>query len=175
MNEKVQYAIQAPPDYSETFSNFVGEICQQLSSVFETTLLHDSDMNYSSAQHISLWLDESYMPVNAKSDKVLYKLIVFISSKGPFFTFLCKYCKDVSKKELKKEKLPHSGQYWLSFNQNEIPPQFFPYMKHIEVELTSFNYTLLSGAILREIVEGHQTDMDGRPATLFDVLFSELH
>lgn len=174
MNEKILQAIHTPADYSESFDNFVGEICQNLSSVFRVTLKQDTDMNYSSAQKIILWLDKEYTPVNIGDEKVQYKLIVFVSSKGQFFTFLCEYCKNVTSKEFKKLKLLHPGRYWFKFKSDEIPPYIQSYMERIEVEMTLLNYTLLSGSILSEKVEGVVTDLDGILATLFEALFSEL-
>ena len=58
MNKKILNAIQAPADFSNSFSNFVGEISQSLSNILGVALTHDNDMNYNSAQRINLWLNE---------------------------------------------------------------------------------------------------------------------
>jgi hypothetical protein len=40
--------------------------------------------------------------------------------------------------------------------------------------LESNGYRRLSGPVLNELAPGHVTEMDGVPATVFDVLFSEI-
>jgi hypothetical protein len=173
MDERIREALQTPPDFSEAFDNFVDKICERLSSVFGVLLYHDNDMNYSAAHQIKLHLNREYVPINFKSADVIYELVTLISSKGPFFTFICLHREYVT--DFESLALPAPGEYWLRLEPDKISPKIQAQMSLIIAEMELMNYTLLSGTLLDQVIEGFVTDMDGIPATLFQVLFSELY
>jgi len=156
-------AMREPADYSELFRQRVGKIADRLSQVIGTPVTHDADMNYSSAQKIKLWLDAKGWAIAPDSPDAEYALIVLISSKGPYFAYAW----------LGRDR-SQAGSHWRAHYGADLPEPLWSYAERITSELKGMGYRPISGPILNEVVEGFLTDMDQTPATVFQVLFTEL-
>lgn len=149
----------SPIDYSSSFTSVVEEMKNYLINRIGIHVIHDNDMNYSASQKLVLFLDEKgNLAKDDLSAKI--KLVIFISSKGKLVTFLL---------------YPRSGSNsWgpASFDNTEAITSICPIMKDLAAK---FGYQIAFGPVLHKEVEGYETDMDGKRATVFEILFSELY
>src|SRR5262249_36551984 len=93
MDERIKAALGKPINYSEEFTLEVSKTCNHLADQLDLPLNHVSTTNYSASQEITLCLDRTYLPVEYRDKRAEYQIKIFISSRGPFFTYLCKMLK----------------------------------------------------------------------------------
>ena len=153
MKQYILQAIEKEPDYSEAFTKKVDTLRKDLAVTLNIDLLHDTDMNYSVAQKLSHLTRDS----NGKG----YKMDIYISSRAPIFT-VC-WLKCVSNNE------------WSAIVGEQLPKSIQRLKEKVVVRLQEKGMKEIEADKLNELVPGAVTDMDGAPATFFDVLFSELH
>ena len=154
----LERAIQAPTDYSPQFVQRVAELGEAITSRIGAQLEHDPDMNYSAAQKLTLWLDENGGVAQSYSN-ALFQLDFLVSSKAHVYTIVC----------WKRDNL---GRWQQSRESQDI---FADLLSRAGGCLQELGYAFLPESNLSTIVDGHLTDLDGAPATLFQVLFSELY
>lgn len=57
----------------------------------------------------------------------------------------------------------------------EIKPDIYRYIRVVSEKIIQRGYELIAGEVLHKKIEGYFTGLDGAPATLFEILFSELY
>src|SRR5271165_4537348 len=87
LNAAVQRALSAKPDYSDAFTERVCSMARLVEKGVSSGVQHDDDMNYSASQKIVVWLDVSCRAIPPNDREGKYRLVDYVSSKGPFFTF----------------------------------------------------------------------------------------
>lgn len=146
MSTDLNHYLGQPPDYSESFTRRVEALADQVRARCGATVSHSADMNYASSQTITATPESGDCQVRC-----------YVSSRGPLFTIAT---------------FEREGNAWrIAPNECRSCAQLIACVRDISVEFA-----------LREVpskdwslpAPGHVTDMDGAPATLFDVLFSEL-
>ena len=137
-------------DYSEAFTSKVARIGNDVAGRCGLTFRHIKSMNYSVAQVLVVSL-------NGRDDKTFR---VYVSSKGPLFAIV--------PFEKRQDGWHASRESWAS---------------DVAVSRSiDCVRAVLAVEGLEEVAESHwgqgvpgmKTDMDGAPATVFDVLFSEI-
>ncbi len=169
----LERALNAEPNYSTEFTDEVRLLANTLEEVAPGPVEHDADMNYSASQKISVWLNKLCKPVPPRDPKAKYRVVIYVSSKGPFFTFATLKLSPAA--EIWKEEVPGQTMHcWVQLGYSDVPGKIKPIQKRITTAMESHGYSLLDESALSRIVEGKSTELDGKPATVFEVLFSEL-
>jgi hypothetical protein len=164
MDARVLAALKRSADYSPVFTERVASIANSIANELGCACYHDRDMNYASAQKISLSLDEQGKFCET-SGSAKYQVDVLISSKDKFFTVV--FLQRLYDGDLEEN-------VWRS--SRSAPNSRIKDVGLLLVELVQKRgYYLLEGEILDERVLGLNTEMDGVPATVFEGLFSELY
>lgn len=170
-NRIIQNALEAPPNYSEEFAVWVEEVAAAIAARLGVNVEHNSDMNYSVAHQIVIKYDDDGHP--AQPDKgYRYRLIVLLSSRGKFYTIVVYRRTDVGC-DYREYGLPSAGTYHLRFDYRE-QEGIQSSLESIRGVLQNVDVHEVDPDYLNEYVPGKVTEMDGVPATLFQVLFSEL-
>ena len=160
MDKDIQLALERQPDYSERFTQRMEFLRASISRSLEVPVYLQSDMNYSASQKLSIVLDGNQRACDMESDSHVFKLLFLVSSRGPFFTFVC---------------LHRVGQNeWARMSNSKECKGHDSIIEQVNTELEKEGLKALSEDILEETAVGHTTLMDGAPATVFQVLFSEL-
>jgi hypothetical protein len=129
-------------------------------------------MNYSASQKIVVWLDRLCRPVPPNRLDAAYRLVDYVSSKGPFFATSLMKLSDTTA-GWKEKGLTKPGKYWTVIAAKGLPGRIMLIRKKVAAVMTSHAYLQLQEPILSKEAVGHLTQLDGRPATIFDVLFGE--
>ncbi len=99
-------------------------------------------------------------------------LSVFVSSRGSYYTYVLRRLEKPSF-DFGKLGLPQPKAVW-----NTVAVQNEAWLKEVMTAIDSImkrnSYLCLEGQVLSKIVEDKYTDMDGKPASVFEVLFSEI-
>jgi hypothetical protein len=155
---KIQNAVDAPADFTNTFTGKVESIGITLRELIQVPIAHKKDMNYANGQSLCFGLDADGHAMSRET--ALYEIYVYISSKGELFAFHFLIRVKLNEwRPIEEAELPH-GSSDLIFRVNE--------------QLETLGYERVPKAELAKEVPGQFTEMDGAPASLFDVLFSEL-
>lgn len=167
-------ALDLEPDYSEAFTDKVKSLVRALQEVLSARIEHDADMNYSAAQKIVIWLDGKCRPVWPSVDRAVFQVLVLVSSRGAFFTIVTMRLTQ-SATDWKEKGLEKPGPVWAPAGNGDLPDEIVNLKKTIAAVMQSKHYTLLEGPVLSREVAGQLTELDGKPATVFEVLFSEVY
>jgi hypothetical protein len=153
----IQAALDALPDRSPGFTAEVQRLGAALQAALGVSLKHDSDMNYANGQKLAVGVLEDGTAVEMQRSH--FEVDIYISSKGRFYAMLF----------LQRVR----GNEWKTLDP-EVALGAPALLRTIRGTLAHAGYKELAGAQLWDTVPGHLTEMDGVPATLFAVLFSEI-
>jgi hypothetical protein len=174
LNGAVKRALSAKPDYSAAFTQRVRTLAKTVEDKLALPVQHDADMNYSAGQQVIVWLDKSCHPVLPNDRDAKYRLVDYVSSKGPFFAFVVMRLSDTAA-GWREKGLTEPRPYWTIIGAKDLLEKIASIQKKISAVLRSSDYALVEEPVLSQEVEGHVTELDGKPATVFEVLFSEIH
>jgi hypothetical protein len=161
-------------DYSEAFTRRVAQLAHAIGDDLATPVEHDMEMNYSSAQKIAIALNAAFQPVPSGSAEIAYRLHVCVSAKARYFAFVVLGLSS-SEDGWREHGLERPGRYWTVLDENAVPAGIRLLQRKIAAMLKVKGYTVIEGSLLSRIAEGHLTQMDERPATVFEVLFGEMY
>ncbi len=105
-------------DYSPVFTQAVESLHRFIEAEITGPVEHDDDMNYSSAQKLVVWLDERSQIVTSHDPKAVYRLIIFVSSRGRFFAFITLGLTPAAESEKGSDK---QKQYWSLIAEENLP------------------------------------------------------
>ena len=169
MDNKILTSLRNPSDYTEKFTEKVKNLSDSISASIGLNLHHDKDMNYRASQRLCLFLDENYSISNKHSIHTKYEIVFLISSKANFFTYVCLQ---------KREPHPnenHNTPYWELMREEKIKPDIYRYIRVVCEKIIKQGYELICGDVLQKKIEGYLTEIDGDPATIFEIFFAELY
>ncbi len=161
IDKNLEAALSAFADYSSSFVEVVEELRASLSEALGVTFHRINDMNYSSSQTIRLMLNEKYMPVSDRHAATFW-INTFVSSKGKFYFISC------------RARDTQPSRTWRIVPDAAINQEASSYVRRIKEKLEDKGYVSLPNQALSEIASNHRTQLDNLPATVFQVLFSEL-
>ena len=164
MNSELEKAMDLPPDFSSSFTDRMAILADHIARSLSIPVSHETEMNYSSAQKLKVWADVQGTPVLPLDRKARYVVVVFVSSRAPYCAIVCLEIIGLQSGRLELKALPLEN----------VPPGLRACADQIAAKLADAGYHFISGDISKEIAKGHVTEMDGAPATVFDVLFSEI-
>ena len=149
--------LKSKPDFSISFTQKVETIKNKLEVRLNAYNLirHDVDMNYSSSQCLEIYTDRNINLV--KQIDAVFLLKVFVSSRCPLYSYLF----------YRKE----NHNTW-KFAQNLNG--FEELLTKINIFMEKHNFTLFPYKYKSVVVNGFKTELDNRPATYFEILFSEI-
>ncbi len=157
-DDKILQTMTAKAENYASFTNRVKGIGKIISEELGISVRHDPDMNYSRGQKLSFWVNHQGISVGI--EKGDFEIALFISSKGKLCAW--RFLKKITRNE------------WGPTSLESLPGQFKQMIGKLTLKLESHGYQLITDDILDQFVPGHYTEMDEAPATLFNVLFSEL-
>ena len=145
------------PDFSEKFTDRVEEMRSVLELIVNCPVTHDDDMNYAAAQKLIFYIDQDGAPTSQET--AANKIVFYISSKAKFVSYLMfpKLRKNIWGPPILKISNSHSAI-------NRIATIF----------ADRIGYTI-PDIDLHQEVEGRATELDGKPATIFEILYSEIY
>jgi len=158
-DDMLTLALSKPADYSGNFDRIVEELRLNLSHALGQSCSRDGDMNYSSSQEIELRLDKAHEPVSTLKE-ALFRIIIFISSKGKFFTVRCRTRDSLNR--------------WVLIPDSERDRNVQAYVQRAGQFMEANGYVSLPQSVLSRQADDHLTRLDKLPASVFDVLFSEI-
>lgn len=172
MNAQLTKALQSPVDYSAEFSEKVKKIRDQISEELGTEVGLDSDMNYRAGQRIVVRFNDELEPIAWQDSLAVIDLSVFISSRASYHTYLLRRLEKPSF-DFAKLGLPQPKDVWNTVTAGE---ETWPKaaMTVIDSVMKKNSYVRLERSELSQVVDGKFTDLDGKPASMFEVLFSEI-
>jgi hypothetical protein len=170
----IQVALNTAPDFSIAFTREVKSLLHAVADGLSGPVEHDDDMNYSAAQKLVVWLDRDCHLLSPRDPKAVYRLIVFVSSRGRFYAFIALGLSSSTARgrENGLEKPPRS---WSRITKNNLPDGIKRLQKRIASVMEMKGFSLLDDSVLSQVAEGHWTKLDERPATVFETLFSEMY
>jgi len=123
-------------------------------------------MNYSSSQQLVIGLDALGTAVRSLATTSATKVVAYVSSRGKFFTVLV----------FEAKENPRVAKEWIRLGSDEEVRRVgaSEVVRALSSLLEAEGYRKLSGPMLWDLAPDHVTEMDGAPATVFDVLFSEI-
>jgi hypothetical protein len=146
--------LAAPIERSEQFAERVAAVGQRLSAVLGIPVHHDADMNYRAGQLLTAYIGPDGAPV-AADEGAGTMLRVAVSSRGPLWTLMAW-----------RQDTPRRGSPTAVPAGDPVPM--------IAAVLADAGLQQVPPDRLDDPVPGHETDLDGAPATLRDVLFCEV-
>jgi hypothetical protein len=152
--EHIEKALILDEGYSKEFSDRVAIMGQTLSEHLGFPVAHDVDMNYRAGQSLSFSLLDR--PPYTFSERGNREIKIFISSRSDLFCFVCP---DERGMFVPSEKFPEPVQKIVGTCRNILKEMGF---KEVENFLLNIK------------VPGFFTVLDNLPATLFQILFSEI-
>lgn len=161
MDSNVQTALRRQPDYTDSFTQQVAVLANLLARSIGVPVYHDSDMNYNASQKLSIFLADNHRVCDRNAEHVTHEIAFLISSRGSFFTSVCLH--RIAQNE------------WMGSGKCESNKQVQTIQEQVKTVLKREGLQPLYGGLLNELAEGQVTEMDGVPATVFQVLFSELY
>lgn len=140
-------------DSSLEFKNKIIIINEYVKHAIPTSSNINHDMNYSAAQSISLYFATNWQPIKSINN-AQRSIKIWISSKIPFFTL--------------KSFIKNGTAWWPS----EDIPLFLT--EAIAKILLQFDYKAFPNEVINNVVNEYVTDLDGKPASFFEIFFSEI-
>lgn len=125
---------------------------------------HDRGMSYASSQQLVLGLTAMGTVVPSLDPSSVAKVVAYVSSKGKLFAILA----------FEVEKATRAAKEWLPARGEGHHAGLREVVGKLASVLEAEGYHRLSGPALERLAPGHVTEMDGAPARVFDVLFTEL-
>lgn len=151
----LEASLRVDPDYSVSFTRKIAALRGVLESNGCTPCFHDDNMDYASGQLLRLFLARSGECTSPQ--EAHYCIGAYISSCGPYFAWRA------------WENRPDAWVLLESF-----PDVVRSTMTHVDTLLEEHGLSRLEGQVLETVVPGRMTRLEGKPATVFEVLFSEL-
>jgi hypothetical protein len=161
MDSTLEEILRAPTDYSAAFTSEVDRLAERAGQALGAPVEHGRDMNYASSQRLVVGIDAAGRPVPALGPSSVAKVVAYVSSKGKVFAVHTFEARTGSR--ALKEWLP-TAKY---SGGSEV-------VQKLSSTLEAQGYRRIAGPVLEQLADGHVTEMDGAPATVFDVLFAEI-
>ena len=164
LQPRVMQAVESEPDYSPAFEQRMADLRERIERDTGHVVEHESDMNYSAAHTLRVPFDAAGNAVTPGGADSRFELVVFVSSKGPFFTV----------RGRERMTGSRSAETWRPHPTREMPGAVQSASEVLHSIMSDAGFEPLNGPVLDIIVPGHYTELDGAPATVFQVLFTEL-
>ena len=166
MIEKIINALNNHCDNSEQFHILTQEIAADVSSKFKCYCKTEPWGNYTYSNKIILFFNNN-QPCLSKSDMFDRELYLLLSARGPFYTFM-NYMK-TNDKDLNGKPL------WIIVDNDNLPKEILKNIKTITTVLRKYNMQFVNDKqMLEQVAEGHYTELDGAPASVYEILFGEI-
>ena len=153
----ISEGLKNKPDFTDKFTERVEIIKAELEKRLDAKnlIFHDDDMNYSSSQCLEIYTDININLVNQID--AIDSLKIFVSSRCPLYSYLFYRKEDYNS--------------W-AFVQNLSG--FDELLNRINRCMVDYNFILLPNSYKDMVINGFYTELDGKAATYFEVLFSEI-
>ena len=167
LNNQILTSLNGPADYSLQFDQRVSALSNFLTARLGLSFIQNRDMNYSSSQTLEVPLDGDGNPISTNASPS-YRFVLFLSSKGPFLAIIV-YCKR-NGTLMSASPVP----FWERCNSMEWSEKVSDLYRKVVSLLEEEGIIEIRDLQWDIKVEGHFTEMDNHPATLFEILFSEI-
>lgn len=169
---ELKKALMANPVYGDAFTTQVKSLAHVIGDALSAEVEHEEDMNYSSGQRIVVWLSEPCRVVAPYDAQAKYRLVDIVSSRGPFFALVILKLSATTDLNAHREQ---PERIWESVGEESLPANVKRLRQRVAALMQTKGYKLLEEPLLSQQVQGRVTELDGKPATVFEVLFSELY
>lgn len=156
-------------DYSGKFTSKILKIKEDAERAFNTMIYHGDDMNYGASQELRFFLDKKGNIITRDNGKRIeelevkarYLIRILISSLGEYYLF-----------ELNKRK----KILWLDGYDyvKETPEKMIEVKNRITDYFEKLDFKSIPEDLLNQKVESKVRALDGKTATVLDIIFSEI-
>ena len=164
MTENIFRALNNPCNSSEQFLAITHEIATNVSLKFNCYYEICIWGNYTYCNIISLFFNNN-KHCESKPEAFDRKIQILISARGPFYVFGHYLCSRDQKGKITSYPV----------TTNNLPVEILESIKAITTILEKYNMQLIDDKqLLAQMADGHYTELDGVPASVFEVLFGEI-
>jgi hypothetical protein len=171
MAARLAEALSTPADYSCAFTERIRELGRHLSSVLGLTMSHNESMDYAAGQMLVLYLDSAACSTESNSPEADYMISLFLSSRGRFVAVHVRHRDSSPARDYRVNRM---GTQWMLTRLCEVPFSIQGVIDRLGSAVASDGWEILDETVLNRLVPGAFTKLDGKPATVFEVLFSEV-
>jgi hypothetical protein len=150
----------APIDYSEQFSKRVADLAAAIGANTGCPVVHDRDMNYRAAQSLHVFFDRK----GCVGDKMaaIVEMRIYVSSKGPVYAV---YLLNIRLTNL---------AYGLRLDPGVLPAAVRQLADDVAARPAAFGLRQIPSSLFEQPAHGCVTELDAKPATIFECLFAEM-
>jgi hypothetical protein len=156
-------ALNKPIRENSKFTDEIDSVGQQLSSLLQLSVKHETDMNYNAGQSIRFEIRVKRPGSSQKSKGSLFEIMVFFSSRSALFVI---YCFD------RQQFLSNSNFPLIA--PNLLPKEILKMCSSVSQQLEFSGFREVPFEILDLPAPNCVTDLDNQPATVFQALFAEI-
>ncbi len=163
--EFLMQVCQRETDYSDGFTKKVSVLGDLIGSALNASIYHDTDMNYSASQKLQVYVgnDKKYLKLENSNAQDLWKISAFIiniyvSSKANLYYI------DIHKKINTREAV----------FPKVIPSFVKTKVSEVKKFMEENGFLPIPEDFLEKTVDGYVTDLERKPATIFEIIFSEI-
>jgi len=172
LEKKVISACNNERDYSIRFENKVKSIQKSAEDFFNTVVDVDDDMDYGASNRLTFYFDKKSRIISSAENytkeerwvKADYFVEVLISSLGDFY-----WSRVVGKKKILGLTMKKNATRTEGFSSEVLQNK-----SKVDDFIENLGFQSIPEILLGKIVPGKKTDLDGSPATVFDIIFSEI-
>ncbi len=172
LEETILRACKNEVDYSSRFEDKIISIQKSAEEYFKTVIDINNDMNYSASNRLIFYMDRNSKLLEdttnfTKENRWLnadHIVEVLISSLGDFYWSRVTGKKKILRFTLKKNATRTDG-FSTSVLQNKT---------RIDEFIERLGFQTIPDPLLWKTVPEIKTDLEGKPATVFDIIFSEI-
>lgn len=170
--EKVIHACDNERDYSIRFKNKVKSIQKSAEDFFNTVVDVDDDMNYGASNKLTFYFDKKTRIISTAENytkeerwlKADHFVEVLISSLGDFY-----WSRVVGKKKILGLTMKKNATRIDGFSSEVLQNK-----SNVDDFIENLGFQSISETLLWKTVPERKTDLNGSPATVFDIIFSEI-
>jgi len=172
LEEIVMRACKNEIDYSSRFEDKIISIQKSGEEYFKTVIDIDNDMNYSASNKLIFYFDKASKMIENSTNftsenrwlNADHIVEVFISSLGDFY-----WSRIIGKKRVLGITLRKNATRTEGFSNNILQNKTI-----IDEFIERFGFQTIPNPLLEKTVPERKKDLDGTPATVFDIIFSEI-
>ncbi len=158
MTQSLKEALKGEPDYSAEFTDRVRSIRDEIQKTLSIEITHSDQMNYCNSQELSVFIDSNGTVVQRSRSQ--YRLKLKISSVADYYTYSV------------RERDAADSRVWNLLS--EPPRQVAEWVNKVMYVMQGLDFQYLEWNQLQFEVPGKYTELDRKPATAYEVLFSEI-
>ncbi len=161
LDDRIAKALQADPDYSDAFMERMRSLGDAVAAEAGCTFRYERPGDYTRAAVLHLYLDDRGNSVTAESRTATTHACFYLSSRGDLYAIRC--------------WIPFIlGAGWRPAQNEELSRRVKALLRRVSRALEVRGFQFVPDEVGYQPADGHRTELDDAPATVFEVLFCEV-